>query len=39
MVDAGYGEEIGEHAGSDGAAMALLFGLARVGKVSLGCQF
>ena len=33
MVHAGDGEEIGEHPGGNGAAVALLLGLTRVGEV------
>lgn len=33
MVDASDGEEVGEHPGSNGATMALLLGLTRVGEV------
>lgn len=34
MVYASYGEQVGEHPGSDGTSMTLLLGLAGVGEVS-----
>lgn len=33
MIDAGDREQVGEHAGGNGTAMALLLGLARVGEI------